>query len=343
VSEGCRNCYAERTAAFRQSGGGRPYEGLAIVKNGEPHWTGKIAFIEKHLLDPLKWGPVKDHVADCLWLSPPKDQHGFDDEGNTVVEKAPKLTPCDCPTRARRIFVNSMSDLFHENVTDEMRDKIFAVMALCPQHDFQVLTKRPKRVLEYLRDERCGDGFHSTAWRIWEAIDQIVPVRTDASNAAKERVSLLLVREGLSNIRLGVSVENQKAADDRLDYLCSIDELGWPTMVSFEPLLSSVDPGPWWLSLGSRTWAIVGGESGPGARPMDVEWARGLRDQCQAAGVPFFFKQWGEYLPPMQDGGFDRSGAQVLNSSDATVKVGKHAAGSLLDGVEWKQFPEVGR
>jgi hypothetical protein len=82
-------------------------------------------------------------------------------------------------------------------------------------------------------------------------------------------------------------------------------------------------------------------ESGPGARPMHPEWARSLRDQCVAAGVPFFFKQWGQHLPPMTDGAMDRSGAQVLNSSDDFISVGKHAAGSLLDGVEWKQFPEV--
>src|SRR6202012_4014672 len=121
----------------------------------------------------------------------------------------------------------------------------------------------------------------------------------------------------------------------------ALDDDDWPTMVSFEPLLSAVDPSSWWLSLGARTWAIVGGESGPGARPMHPDWARSLRDQCQAAGVPFFFKQWGEYLPAMMDGGYDRGGAQVLNCSDEPVRVGKHAAGALLDGVEWKQFPEV--
>ena len=104
VSEGCRNCYAE-TIAARFSGPGLAYEGLAVMQNGHPHWTGKIEFVDEHLLDPLSW------------------------------------------RRPRRIFVNSMSDLFHENVTDEMRDKIFAVMALCPQHIFQVLTKRPARML----------------------------------------------------------------------------------------------------------------------------------------------------------------------------------------------------
>jgi protein gp37 len=144
----------------------------------------------------------------------------------------------------------------------------------------------------------------------------------------------------LKNVWLGVSVENQKAADDRLDYLCELGSQDWQTMVSFEPLLGAVDPGEWWLSLGSRTWAIVGGESGPGARPMDPAWVRGLRDQCVAAGVPYFFKQWGEWLPAMQDGA-DNPAVQELNCSDQPIRVGKKAAGALLDGVEWKQFPEV--
>jgi protein gp37 len=88
-------------------------------------------------------------------------------------------------------------------------------------------------------------------------------------------------------------------------------------------------------------WVICGGESGPGARPMHPDWARGLRDQCTANGVPFFFKQWGEYLPPMTDGGMDRTGAQVINASDDYLGIGKHAAGAFIDRREWKQFPAV--
>lgn len=114
VSEGCRNCYAEVVAA-RFSGPGQAYEGLARrTSKGEARWTGKIMFVEKHLLDPLRW-------------------------------KEP-----------RRIFVNSMSDLFHEDVSDEQLDRIFAVMALADRHQFQVLTKRPQRMLEYVNEPgRC--------------------------------------------------------------------------------------------------------------------------------------------------------------------------------------------
>jgi hypothetical protein len=148
----------------------------------------------------------------------------------------------------------------------------------------------------------------------------------------------------LPNVWLGVSVENQKAADDRLDYLCELASQGWQTMVSFEPLLGAVDPGKWWLSLGARTWAICGGESGPGARPMHPDWVRGLRDQCVAAGVPFFFKQWGEWSPSQAPDGGTLAGYGEFGPATSPVgmrRVGKKAAGHLLDGVEWHQFPEV--
>jgi protein gp37 len=153
VSEGCRNCYAERTA-YRFSGPGQPYEGLAVLKNGHASWTGAIKFVEEHLLDPMHW-----------------------------------KTP-------RRIFVNSMSDLFHENVTDEMRDRIFAVMAHCsatwfrcvglgcdhcfcdenklremPVQTFQILTKRssPRSIpwvgILRIRRSMCRSGrFRMCGW-----------------------------------------------------------------------------------------------------------------------------------------------------------------------------------
>src|SRR6266851_3200892 len=211
VSEGCRNCYAEKVA-HRFSGPGLAYEGLTSIVNGRPVWNGTIEFAANHLLDPLKW-------------------------------KEP-----------RRIFVNSMSDLFHENVTDEMRDKIFAVMALCPQHTFQVPTKRPERLKEYLS-------------QVEARVRVVVEIERMAAKWGHflkdeliEAAHALVARWPLPNVHLGVSVENQKAADARLDYLCELASIGWQTMVSFEPLLSAVDPGPWWLSLGMRTWAIVGGE-----------------------------------------------------------------------------------
>jgi protein gp37 len=314
--------------AYRFKGPGQPYEGLAVLKNGHPSWTGEIRFVEEHLLDPLKWKDVAGDVR-------------VDGEGLHVTSRRP-----------RRIFVNSMSDLFHENVTDEMRDKIFAVMALCPQHTFQVLTKRPKRMLEYL---------HGAFGRIADIV-----VRMRAERGDKSCVGPLAhLPPGarwwpLANVWLGVSVENQETADERIPLL--LETPAAVRFISAEPLLGSLWIAPWLGTecchdgsyseedtnaticreceeQGVLDWVICGGESGPGARPMHPDWARGLRDQCMAARVPFFFKQWGEYLPPMTDGGRDRDGAHVLNASDEFQRVGKHAAGSLLDGREWKQFP----
>ena len=290
VSEGCRRCYAERMAA-RFNKPGMWGEGLAIIKNGEAHWTGKIDFDEEKLLEPLHW-------------------------------KRPRL-----------VFVNSVSDLFHENVQYEWIDKIFSIMALCPNHKFLLLTKRPKRMLEYLtklREEGPSSGYIALAYgrpaRFFPKAWKTLPLNNEG-----------LMPWPLPNVRLGTSVENQTAADERLDYLCELGSQRWNTMVSFEPLLSDVDPGPRWLSLGTKTWAIVGGESGHGARPMQAEWARNLRDECKDAGIPFFFKQWGEWVPTT-----DLSVARErgIPPEQCMNYVGKKAAGNVLDGEKWEQYPQ---
>ncbi|MBI4282426.1 MAG: phage Gp37/Gp68 family protein [Chloroflexi bacterium] len=149
----------------------------------------------------------------------------------------------------RMIFVNSMSDLFHEEVPFEFISRVFEKMEKCSQHTYQVLTKRPERMLEYVQSSIGGGRWPSHVWA-------------------------------------GVSVENQVWADRRIPILRQV-----PAAVRFlscEPLLK-----PLRLNLDGIQWVIVGGESGNRARPMDVSWARDIRDQCLAAGVPFFFKQWG--------------------------------------------------
>lgn len=334
VSEGCRNCYAE-SVAYRFSGPRKPYEGLVTIgADGKPRkqWNGQVRLVEKHLLDPLKWGAV-----------------GMGE----VADFSGKLRGWET-TRPRRIFVNSMSDLFHENVPDEWIDKIFAVMALCPQHTFQILTKRPQRMREYIKYGIGGvNGLCFVNGALGELLD-------DACNSHKGR-SFPRYAESwpLKNIQLGVSVEDQKTADERIPLL-----LQTPAAVRFisaEPLLGSV-----WLHDFAHhpklDWVICGGESGPGARPMHPKWARLLRDQCAAAGVPFFFKQWGEWAPP-SDGEFyqtvptNRRGKKAVyltrdgqaltcfhhpgEDAEVMAQKGKKAAGSLLDGVEWKQFPEA--
>ncbi len=276
--------------------------------------------------------------------------------------------------KPRRIFVNSMSDLFHENVSDEMLDKIFAVMALCPQHTFQVLTKRPERMLAY-------SGVGGFSHRI------CVQMRAITGSSSSR------FRYPSPNVWLGVSVENQKTADERIPLLLQTPAAG--RFVSAEPLLGDVDLSCWLEPTGVECmdicpgrrfvkdgeieavlhrgetipicpdcgleatwtgydegldWVIAGGESGPGARPMHPDWVRSMRDQCVAAGVPFFFKQWGEFtseqcpgvevvLSTLQPGQCVASG--VKGHHTLYTRVGKKAAGALLDGREWKQFPEA--
>ena len=192
VSNGCEHCYAE-AMAHRFSGPGQPYEGLTQIVNGHPVWTGKVALVEKHLLDPLKDSQMKKPVRN------------LDGE---------RLCGCDSEHyRPRRIFVNSMSDLFHPNVPDVWIDRIFAVMALCPQHIFQVVTKRPERMLAYFQ------GFlpptaEDRAMRTCAWVADAVAKPPHAWIDSIERVP-----RGVPNLHLGVSVEDQATADQRIPLL----------------------------------------------------------------------------------------------------------------------------
>jgi protein gp37 len=218
--------------------------------------------------------------------------------------------------KARRVFVNSMSDLFHKDVPDAFIDRVFAVMALAPKHTFQILTKRPARMRSYC----LGEG---------KLIDR-------AHEVIKQANEKMLAGEGvwpgwpLPNVWLGVSCEDQCAADERVPLL-----LQTPAEVRFlscEPLLGPIDlrrymwpvhaqwRGPQrtedeaiaagtvvrWNRQGLVlqgtpfvNWVIVGGESGRGFRPMDLDWARSLQLQCERAGTAFFFKQHSGPRPGM--------------------------------------------
>lgn len=365
VSDGCKHCYAANMA-HRFGNPGHPFIGLTKTSG---QFTGNVQFVEKHLLDPLKWGP-------CHWYDP--------DDGEIMGD------------RPRRIFVDSMSDLFHENVTDEMRDQIFAVMALCPQHIFQILTKRPERMLAYFTKRECPPEMKSKvfSWSSRQAIGLMglgicmeLAEQGRLGNAGHVSISGELGNEGelkvwpLPNVWLGVSVENQAAADERIPLLLQMPAA--KRFVSCEPLLGTItlnylqpsDPPVEIDGLNGThgvlrphagrnkklDWVICGGESGPGARPMHPDWARGLRDQCAAAGVPFFFKSWGEWgrledhrglgwtFGDKRTGFFseDAPGCYEWNHMGVSshgahmLRIGKKAAGSLLDGKEYKDFPEV--
>ncbi len=206
--------------------------------------------------------------------------------------------------RPRMVFVNSMSDLFHEEVPDEFIDTVFAVMALSPHHIFQVLTKRADRMAEYIGGDRKNNpGQHTRPALInFAARDMHLKVPF----ASDRFLDPGRCKWPPPNVWMGVSVENQDAAGERIPHL-----LKCPAAVRFlscEPLLGPVDLAgcmeplgvgyveriPTGLEGGSVIdWVIVGGESGPGARPMDLDWARLIRDDCKAAGVPFWYKHAG--------------------------------------------------
>lgn len=283
--------------------------------------------------------------------------------------------------KPRKIFVNSMSDLFHKDIPDEYIARTFAIMALTPQHSYQVLTKRHARMRSLLTDTcTCGNGhgpgvhFRSAmAWAVSAANpDRIPGVPDDAEQRVWD------ARWPLPGVWLGVSVETQKWAGIRIPAL-----LETPAAVRFlscEPLLGPIDlfgedhstherdfdgvdnyicldcstsdrHVPWRVidrtSLGID-WVIVGGESGHGARPMSPDWARSLRDQCAEAGVPYLFKQWGEYAPTgyMVIGARQKGCVFVGDPIDELGhrwemrRVGKKKAGRELDGRTHDAFPE---
>ncbi|MCK9496154.1 MAG: phage Gp37/Gp68 family protein [Dehalococcoidia bacterium] len=222
------------------------------------------------------------------------------------------------PMRAKKpraYFVDSMSDLFHEDVQDEVLDRVFAVMALSPQHIFMILTKRPERMRAYItgdpaaRRDRMAAILREDFGGVRDSVvDGLVVAGARAVAAGLEGGWRSLV---LGNVWLGVSVEDQERADERIPLL--LDTPAAVRFLSCEPLLGPVDLtrvdgaglGIDFLGkfdalegiTGSETrrisWVIVGGESGKGARPFEVDWARDLRDQCQNAGVAFFMKQLG--------------------------------------------------
>jgi putative ABC transporter subunit len=173
-----------------------------------------------------------------------------------------------------KYFVNSMSDLFHEGVPEPYIDRIFSVIEQCPQHIFQILTKRAKIMSQYFATHPVPDN----AW-------------------------------------IGVTVENRKQGIPRIDYLRTIDA---PVrFLSIEPLLENLGE----INLGGVHWVIVGGESGPNARPMKNDWVINIKKQCEEQGCLFFFKQWGGW------------GADGVRRS-------KKNNGRLLEGVEYNDMPE---
>jgi protein gp37 len=234
VSQGCKHCYAERMA--------KRLVAIARAARDRGDNPGRAANYENVLTNKARWN------------------------GNIYLDREALLEPYKW-SQPRVIFVNSMSDLFHENVPLEFIRDMFKVMNECQRHTFQILTKRPERAAafsEYLK---------------WTP-----------------------------NIWIGTSIENN-AVIERIDHLRKVG--GYVRFLSCEPLLESLPS----LNLTGIGWVIVGGESGPGARPIEADWVREIQEQCRTAGVPFFFKQWGG--------------------------VNKKKAGRVLDGQLFNQMPLV--
>lgn len=325
VSPGCTHCYAMRFAHAR------------LARNPKtPHYAGATHAVNGNAVWTGKVAPAPDHV-----LSQPLRWK-----------------------RPRRIFVNSMGDLFHEDVPGAWIDDVYRVMQGAPQHTFLILTKRAQRMRDY-HVKLCAEV-----------------------NAQATRAAVGLPDFPLPNVWLGVSCEDQARADERVPLL--LDTPAAVRFVSAEPLLGPIDLSgimspPSWVyqplkghrfdpmdaSAGERKeqtarldWVIAGGESGKGARPMHPDWARAIRDQCARAGVPFFFKQWGEFAPAgyrdaetgvpfLKVSGDPRTEPVVLANPDELnperrlrgavnmKRVGKRASGRTLDGAEHNALPET--
>lgn len=273
-SAGCKGCYAMRDA-------------WRLMHNPHPAVAEKFA------------GTAKMVNGHAIWTG----RINFSEAA--LLEPVKRRTPTTW-------FVNSMSDLFHQSVPDEQIDRIFAVMALCPQHRFQVLTKRADRMRAYME---------GAIGRIADAVMALrrLPLCIARGIGPSAIVPLPHVRPGaawwpLPNVWLGVSVEDQRAADERRESLRATPAA--IRFVSYEPALEAVD----WAGWEFLDWLISGGESGANARRVEYAAYRDARDWCARAGVAFFHKQ---------NGVFDESGA----------KVGKKLAGRLLDGVTHDGMP----
>jgi len=280
VSPGCLHCYAATMSNRLEAMKQPKYQGLTVLRNGVRTFNGKITLDEESLTIPLRW------------------------------------------KRPRRVFVNSMSDLFHEGVPFDFIDKVFAVMALCPQHTFQVLTKRAERMAEYFN---APVPLSSRADLVAEMHPRMVdgkPFAWGESSPTWKRGADTYCRRPwpgwpLPNVWLGVSVEDQPRADERIPHL-----LRTPAAVRFlscEPLIGPVDlfnlrhhvEGDRVVTdclngtsvcpetsverndAGKIGWVICGGESGPGARPCYTNWIDSIVAQCKSAGVACFVKQLG--------------------------------------------------
>jgi protein gp37 len=351
-SPGCTNCYAmgQANRIIAQHGAASHYAGTVQTVNRKAVWTGKIALAPDHILyKPLRW-------------------------------QSPRI-----------IFTNSMSDPFHEKMPLEWIATMFAIIAITPHHIYQVLTKRARHMREqmvgsdFLEITPMSTRVADALLAMWPDIERLgIPryaaFKTEASIAS---LAALIRKEDpsvwpLKNVWFGVSAEDQQRANDRVRYL--LETPAAIRFVSAEPLLGPIDferlertrrqgYGAGYLDAlrgwtrgsghGHREfdapakldWIIVGGESGPDARPMHREWARSIRNQCRETGVAFHFKQWGEWMPaddwygdhsvslPLRTFDGERWRETSILDTDYSVRVGRRFSGRHLDNEIHNAFP----
>jgi protein gp37 len=233
---------------------------------------------------PGKFGGCYAEKIAARFSNPGQAFHGFAERKGGEARWTGKMALVEdmltLPLKWRkptRIFANSMSDLFHEKLPDEAIDRVFAVMALAPQHAFMVLTKRPARLRSYLSD-------HKAYQRI---LDAAAPLRAERRALGSIPISDPTRGAFWSQVALGVSVEDQIRADERRDDIAAVAAQRWATFISYEPALGPVD----WTGWEFTKQIICGGESGARARPSNLAWFRETRDFCAPRGIAFFMKQ----------------------------------------------------
>jgi len=293
TSPGCEHCYAETMAARIVRMGGLVWDPLS------EHWvtTAKTDLHSGAYKTAFKYAPlVRMRGRSAQWTG----KFAFD---------AYKLAEPLRWREPRLVFVNSMSDLFGEGLTNEQVAAVFGVMAAAPRHTFQVLTKRAERMAEWFQWlERGAEGAGGQPHALQCGVRA-------ANFGADVDYCGLPETWPLPNVHLGVSCERQKEADERIPMLLRCPAaVHW---VSAEPLLGPLDLREYLYGPKGLQWVVYGGESGHGARPCDIEWIRDGVKQCRGAGVPVFVKQLG-YNPILRDR-FDISDARfsLLDASDA--------------------------
>ncbi len=294
VSQGCKNCYAERMA-YRLS--------HALGKVGDTIPDAWAAY--SNVITGKGWNGLTDIVPDALdkplhWKKP------------------------------RRVFVCSMGDLFHETIPFNWIAKVWDRIANSPQHTFLILTKRPERMREFMSE--YGHFNYGLLPNVW------LGVSVENQDWANIRVPILLqipaiVRFVSAEPLLGyVNLTKIKIGD--ISYIDALKGFGYGEMIDGHK-----------LHYPTINWVIAGGESGNKARPMHPDWAVSIRDQCMSAGVPFFFKQWGEWAPShaLNCNLPDFKGKLWMNfDPDISVcKIGRKKAGNKLDGKVYNEYPNA--